>query len=575
MTTSKAWIKEITINDQTKIRFDADDIVLIVGPNNSGKSTLLRELLNSTKGKNWVKSAKILRDIQIGQEGSEQDVVNSLLKNATFKKSDSNGEIIYVGYLYNLYDSSARTSWRNTHINGLDKLHSFFVKFITADSRLGIANSVSNIDFLNEAKQHPVHFLYESDSLEAKFSESFRKAFNSDLIVDRGAGKTIHLHVGQKPKPEQGEDRVSVGYLKKLRSLPTIQEQGDGMKSYVGLLLESLLGFDTIKLIDEPEVFLHPPQARFIGKMLAKEIPQDKQVFIATHSEDFLKGVLESNSKRVKILRIQRNNEINHIKELAKDQVQIIWSDPILRHSNVLSGLFHTNVLLCEGDGDCRFFSAILNAMLDEESEKKEEERTIKSNPDPLFIHCGGKHKMPAVVNALTYLDVPLSVVCDFDLINSIEPLKEIFEGLGGDWSEIEKDFKLIKGQVDSMKSELGTNVVKEKVGEILSKVTTSTFPEASVLEIKEILKRTSPWSIAKSVGKAFIPSGDATKAYNRLIEKINAKKLFIIEIGELEKFAKSVGNHGPKWVNEVLTKNLQSDAELAPARDFVRQIIK
>ncbi|MCR6639719.1 MAG: hypothetical protein NVV82_12240 [Sporocytophaga sp.] len=48
-----------------------------------------------------------------------------------------------------------------------------------------------------------------------------------------------------------------------------------------------------------------------------------------------------------------------------------------------------------------------------------------------------------------------------------------------------------------------------------------------------------------------------------------------ILEVGELESFVKSVGNHGPKWVNEVLAKDLTSDPELQQARDFVSLIVK
>jgi hypothetical protein len=55
---------------------------------------------------------------------------------------------------------------------------------------------------------------------------------------------------------------------------------------------------------------------------------------------------------------------------------------------------------------------------------------------------------------------------------------------------------------------------------------------------------------------------------------KATNKGLLILEVGELESFAKSVGNHGPKWVSEVLTKDLKNDQELETARQFVLQLI-
>ncbi len=47
-----------------------------------------------------------------------------------------------------------------------------------------------------------------------------------------------------------------------------------------------------------------------------------------------------------------------------------------------------------------------------------------------------------------------------------------------------------------------------------------------------------------------------------------------ILEVGEVESFVKSVGNHGPKWVNEVLTKDLKNDPELEQARQFVKHLM-
>jgi hypothetical protein len=44
--------------------------------------------------------------------------------------------------------------------------------------------------------------------------------------------------------------------------------------------------------------------------------------------------------------------------------------------------------------------------------------------------------------------------------------------------------------------------------------------------------------------------------------------------LGQLESFIKSIGNHGPKWVNEVMLKDLKADPELEPAKAFVQRVI-
>ncbi len=46
-----------------------------------------------------------------------------------------------------------------------------------------------------------------------------------------------------------------------------------------------------------------------------------------------------------------------------------------------------------------------------------------------------------------------------------------------------------------------------------------------------------------------------------------------VLDVGELENFVPSVGNHGPQWVNEALKKDLISDPELESARRFLAQL--
>jgi hypothetical protein len=88
------------------------------------------------------------------------------------------------------------------------------------------------------------------------------------------------------------------------------------------------------------------------------------------------------------------------------------------------------------------------------------------------------------------------------------------------------------------------------------------------------VLKKSSPWAIAKEVGKSYVPSGDPTKAADRLLGALRRLGIHVVEVGEVEGFVRSVGNHGPAWVNEVLAKDLAADPELESARMFVADLI-
>ena len=556
----RVWINEIKFSDDTTLQFEKDDVVVFVGPNNAGKSAALKEMATLLNVK--TDRGKVLKDISIEKEGDEIELLTLLGKSAT--KNYHNNEVYYEGLDLHIWEYDAKNTFSD-YSNGIGKLASLFANSLTTEQRLQAANPAKNIKLTTQAKQHPIHYLQENDTLEQRFSDYFRQAFGTDLIVHRNAGNEVPLYVGKTPETEPNEDRVSVTYLRKLETLDLLHEQGDGMRSFVGVLLNAFISNHSLLFIDEPEAFLHPPQARLLGKMLAKDLPSERQLFLATHSEDFLKGLLDANINKLKIIRIQRDGSINKINSLTSSDIDNVWNDSLLRHSNVLNGLFHSKVVICESDSDCRFFSAILSSQYDS---------TETIAPDILFIHCGGKHRIPTAVKALKKLNVSLKVISDFDVLDNINPLKEIFEDLGGIWNEVENDWKLVKTEIEQKRPEFLTTDLKTEIERIFTTTSDRIFPKEKISEIKKALKKASAWTEAKEVGKAYIPSGNATQAFERIQLKFKEKGLLIPEVGELESFVKSVGNHGPKWVSEVLTKDLKTDDELETARQFVRQLI-
>ena len=555
------WIKEIEFADGTQISLTRNDIVVLVGPNNSGKSTALREIANfiETGGGH----GQVIKKIVLEKKGTINDIIKYI--DEISSHSDVTPNLTnYRGLGWSINTNQINHIW-NQGTTALNNFAKIFVKSLNTVERLQMANTPSSIDFINGVPNHPIHFLFQDEKLELKFSKYFKEAFGTDLLVDRYAGSIIPLFFGDKPLPYGNENEYAPSFSKKIKSLDRLDGQGDGMKSFVGILLFALLSKYFIFLIDEPEAFLHPPQAKLLAKFLVKESPIERQLFIATHSEDFLKGLIDTDSKNLNIIRIERDKKNIRTSLLLKNELHNVWKDPILRYSNVLSGLFHSMVIICESDSDCRFYSAILAAIY---------EGSEKGVPDILFIHCGGKDRIPVVIKALTDLKVPIKVVTDFDVLNDLNPLKKIFENLGGQWREVEKDWKLVKESIDKKKPPLEVRKLKDKIEEIFKPIDVTIMPEDAIKEISKTLKQASAWTQAKAIGKQFIPNGDETKAFNRIQKKFQDKGLNILEVGEIENFSKSTGNHGPTWVNEVLKKKLKTDSELELARKFILQLL-
>jgi hypothetical protein len=554
-------IATLEFSDGSVVSFSMQDVVLVVGPNNAGKSATLRairdKLARSASG------SPVLRSLTVAKTGTPDEFVE-WAESWAKRLPDNPQDPVFSAVGQSVPKSQVSVFWQRAE-TGLGPVSRWVCHFLSADERLGICNPPGPVSLTRQGPSHPIHYLQRDDALEVTLSAKFRKAFGADLIVHRNAGSEVPLHVGDRPSLSLGEDRVSVSYIERLEQLPPLQTQGDGMRSFAGVLLATSVGKESIMLVDEPEAFLHPPQSKLLGSLLVEGRADRRQVFIATHSADILRGVLDAKSPDVKVIRIRREGATNLVRLLNNDRIVDLWGDPLLRYSNILDGLFHEITVVCESDADCRFYAAVIDALYAGSESRK---------PDVLFTHCGGKARLPVVIRALREVDVPVRAVADFDILSEEQPLRSVVEALGLNWSSVESDWRQVKAAVDMKRPDLNTADVRREVNAILEGVTAEVLPEKARNELRTTLRKSSAWSVAKSVGKAFVPSGDATRACERLLAQLKGSGLHVVPVGELEGFCKSVDGHGPRWVNEVLSKNLATDSDLALAREFSRALL-
>ncbi|MCB0321581.1 MAG: AAA family ATPase, partial [Bdellovibrionales bacterium] len=417
--------------------------------------------------------------------------------------------------------------------NSLPSLGRWFCKILDAEKRLTTANPAENIPFPTERPREPIHYLQRNDELEKELSKLFRKAFGLDLIVHRNAGTIVPLHVGERPKHSKKYDRVSQRYIEKLEKLPTLQSEGDGMRSFAGVILASSVGEESVLLIDEPEAFLHPPQARLLGNIFVDEKPDARQLFIATHSTDILQGILDRNSSDVRVLRINRTGSINKVSILDNSVLKQLWQVPLLRSSNIFDGLFHKGVVICEGDSDCRFYSTLLQALCND----VDSESNTALCPDLHFVHCGGKARLATVATALRALDVPVKVVADFDILSSIEPLGKVVEAVGVTWSSIKSDWKEVKSAIDRNQGKISIHDGRQKLLDVLDSSTDPELYKKVKKCLDELTRKSDPLKLAKSNGISMVPSGEPRRKCEKLFEIFRKAGLHIVEDGELESF--------------------------------------
>jgi len=411
----------VTFSDGSTLSFEDDEIVVFVGPNNAGKSAALRELQNSVSSPQQL---TVISNTKINKIGSGQDLLKYLEQNSL--KSGEAPNITYGGIGYNIHHS---------HMNFFDQhgnfgpVAPFFSTRLATEDRITTSNPAGPIALHQNPPSHPIHLLLMDPELATTVSKHFRRAFGKDLIPFRAGGASYPLLVGSKPEKAEGEDELGKEFVRNLlASTVPLETQGDGMRSFASVMLHVLVADNhSIQFLDEPEAFLHPPQARLLGEYIATERRAKSQLFIATHSTDILDGLLTGNSEKLRIVRIQREDRVNKIRELSREKVLQIANDPLTRYSGVFKGIFYQHVIIAEADSDCLFYSSLLNT------------KTISGTqqPDVLFIHASGKHRMADLVKTLKALDVPVSVIADIDILSEKPALQKLFEGLGGSWSSI------------------------------------------------------------------------------------------------------------------------------------------
>lgn len=373
-----ASIAKITFSGGQEFSFGPKEKVIIVGPNNSGKSQTLREIvLYASEGEK--SRPVVLRSLEVEKTGTADELKEYLEEHALFVEKH---------YRYKNWNFFAdhTTMWAQPFLQ--HNLAPGFIKNIDANNRLAICQlqkSVSDAD----QRTAPQHLLYDSEALMKRISSLFRQAFGQDLMINYRGGSTIPIHVGQMPSSEIGHP-VSDPYVAAVKNNPPLHEQGDGVKSYAGILFEAIVSDIDITLIDEPEAFLHPPQMRRLGETLASEV--SGQLFVATHSSDIMRGFLEGTKGSVRMLRIRREGKKNLVSEAAPETVKELWNTPVLRYSNALEGVFHEQVILCEDHSDCRLF----NAVADHLSETQNGHWL-----DTAYVPTGGKHAIPTIANVL------------------------------------------------------------------------------------------------------------------------------------------------------------------------------
>ncbi|MGZ3147957.1 ATP-dependent nuclease [Lentzea chajnantorensis] len=555
-------ISEVTLSNEITISLPSNGVTAIVGGNNSGKSTLLRQMSN------WISNMpfadppmnehKILHNLQLAKVGTQEKFIHWIQENSTYNERTPTNPIPQEGYVRprtSVVDAeSFKQAWSTIDNGGshLGPAGEFIKHYLPAGSGYGF--NTGRRQNPAQPPSDPLHYLEHSKDLRDAKDKISYEVFNVHITVDK-LGQQVCLRVGKPPEdiPPPGYDDDERPYREALDRLSLLDHQGDGMKAFIGKLLPIMTSAYHIIMIDEPEAFLHPPQATRLGRYLgtlAKEV--GVQVIIATHDRNIIIGLLESRTP-LSVVRLNREGDTTTASQLDPDQIESIWSEPSLRYSHVLDGLFHTRVVLVENQRDCTFYAAALDAA--------HEKSPLPIAPsDILFVPTNGKDGLAPVVKALKAIKIPTVASPDIDILNDSAKIKKLVEYLGHSWEEFEEEYTLITGQFRTPRTPLLAAQVATSIEDVFKRILEEDPKRKWDSKLAEEIRAAtrsdqSPWKELKKHGVSTFDKSVDLRAI-QFFDKMDKIGLVIVRVGELECFAQGLGvneRKGNEWLRAAL----------------------
>lgn len=553
-------IKKIKFNDNTEIELSNDDIVVFVGANNVGKSRALKDIKNDILESS---SKKVIVDeIEYQDTNFEEINMMNYFKN-NFELGPNGYDIaVDVNYTYNYNEHNFQ------NVKSGDKhFYKVLFSFLSTESRLNMTAPIS-YSFIKDKLSFGIMRKLERDKKSiTKLNDILFSCFGKKIDISEGLwqGAVSKLYkFGTKDEIDKSVSADTREARCLLEVLENLDDQGDGIRSAVAILASLITTTHSLYLIDEPETFLHPPQARILGRNIV-DLSQNKQCFISTHNIDLLRGMLEKDYARIKIIKINRTDNVNEFHVLDNDSIKVISNDKNLKYSNILNGLFYNTVVLCENESDCKFYSALL------------EKIDSDCYQNTLFCAVGGKDQFKIIIPLLNKLKINFLVIADLDLINNRDKLKDLINSIEDNKynqiSSIHNDFlNMFESGADNQVKK--QSVIKE---EILSFITDAPYmSDETASKIRQVLKNISHLKLLKNCGKSCLPAGECVQKYNQIIYFLNESNIFVVECGEIERFITEIDGHGSLWVEEVFKKYPTLDEpEYSNAKEFIKKVFR
>lgn len=441
-------------------------IVVFVGPNNAGKSTALKEIrravLNeddyygnvySNSDAESHSSNCIFSSIDLPNPKSAEEVISSLgLDSKVHRSVDGswrNSDCCDFGLEIDPMGSYRRNTFHpRQSIQGIDWKTYLQALIGSRDYGDGVAKwdkggfysfvgpSLINYMGTEERLLFSIGAQYKGYlDLDSNFLST--TAFNVDLYENLSKETNAQFGKGVYPDTESRGGIVSLRSScgKRSKTDSFLKDEGDGFRSFVATYLALAGGSRPLLLLDEPEAFLHPPQARRLAQIIGEV--SGSQVFVATHSEEILKGLMTACPDELTIVRIGLVDGKRYYSIVDPSSIAELFSSS-LHFSNIIDALFSKGALLVEGKDD----AVLVDALFD----------TLGLADAPICIGVMGKSNFPKAAEFLQSAGVPFAVLADFDVLKDKNHYSKVVKCLGGSDNDVREIVQTSNAAIGKMR---------------------------------------------------------------------------------------------------------------------------
>lgn len=299
-------LKEIVLPGGKAI--NTTGLVLIVGPNSAGKTQLLKDIHASLLGQ--PRHLVVAHEVKVHKPSALDELVGCLQSEGYIKQqlNEKGVEMLKIRTvplggsspgLQAEVELETAKSWFSHFQEGQTNRYSqsFYSLFgsmlctaLFLANRLTATNQTTNYDYETAPPTNDLQALYFDSKAKDELTQAIRDTFGRGIWVDPTRGNILCFRLTDTPNLPSAEDQIRPDRVTNYR---VIDEEGDGLRSFVAISMALALSRRPVCLIDEPETCLHPPQAYSLGRIIGRQATKHSSTtLVATHSSHVLRGVI-------------------------------------------------------------------------------------------------------------------------------------------------------------------------------------------------------------------------------------------------------------------------------------------